>query len=329
MSKRPDGSGGVRKLSGNRRKPYQAVVSSGHVIRNNKICVKQVSLGCYATKREALAALGEWQANGLRVDLRSLTMGDIYKKLKDTWTESAQASMRTVFMRYQCLANTRLCDIKTYTIESVELPPLSDSSHNQIKIFWHRIFMFGIENDIILKDYSQFIKFRATKAKQKKEPFSPIEIKALIDKKLYRILLYTGMRINELLTMKTEQVYKEDDILCFHVLDAKTEAGNRIIPVHSAIMDDIDLSNEYVISPKLEYRTASRGLETDIDELGLSQHTMHDFRRTFASYAKSCGVDEYYRKCLLGHAHDNVTDAVYTKPFVKDLKEQIEKVKYL
>ena len=329
ITKRPNSAGGVRKLSGNRRKPYQAVVSAGHYIKDNEVRVKQVSLGTYATKREALAALGEWQSNNLRADLMHLTVGEIYDQIKDDWTPDIQNSMRAVYKRYMDLMDMRLTDVKTFTIESVELPALSQSSQKNIRSFWHRIFMFGIENDIVLKDYSQFIRFKLTKVKQKKEVFAPIEIKELITDRLYRILLYTGMRINELLTMETSQVYEEDGILCFHVLESKTEAGKRIIPVHSAIINDIKLSGGYVITPKISYNTASRKLQESIETLGLTQHTLHDFRRTFASYAKSCGVDEYYRKCLLGHAQGNVTDAVYTRPFIKDLKEQIEKIRFL
>lgn len=328
-TKRPNNTGGIRKLSGRRRKPYQAVVSSGHYIKDGMVKVKQVSLGCYATKKEALDALAVWQTNHLRVDLMSLTVSDIYMKIKDDWTPDMQAAMKSVYKRYLPLAKMRLCDVKTYSIESIDLPPLSKSSHDHIRLFWHRIFMFGIENDIVLKDYSQFIKFKETKQKQKKQIFTPEEIRELKTDKLYRILLYTGMRINELLTMESAQVYEEDGILCFHVLNAKTEAGNRIIPVHSRIMNDINLLNGYVITPKLSYMTANRKLQKTIEDKGLSQHTLHDFRRTFASYAKSFGMDEYYRKCLLGHAHEDLTDSVYTQAFVKDLKEQIEKIRYL
>ena len=322
--RRPNGCGGVRKLSGKRRHPYQAVVSAGKYIVNNEVRIKQVSLGCYATKKEALEALGQWQASHLRADLMYMTVRDIYNEIKDSWTPAMLIHMRAVFKRYEVLADMKLCNIKTFTIESVELPPLSQSTHNAIRMFWHAIFIFGIENDIVVKDYSQYIKFKETKDKVKKEIFTPDEIKILKQEKLFRILLYTGMRINELLSMKKENVYKEDGVLCFHVLDAKTEAGNRIIPVHSAIMKDIKNSGPRIV--KMAYMTASRKLDFYIEKYNFGKHTLHDFRRTFASYAKSCGVDEYYRKCLMGHAQGNITDSVYTQAFVKDLKDQIEKI---
>ena len=38
---------------------------------------------------------------------------------------------------------------------------------------------------------------------------------------------------------------------------------------------------------------------------------------------------DYYTKCLLGHNHKDVTHDIYTQAFVKDLKSEIEKIKFL
>lgn len=323
--KRPNGSGGIRKLPGRRRHPYQVVVSAGHEIRDNKIVVKQASLGCYATRKEALEALAEWQTNHLRVDLRYLTVADIWKKLRPTITESMLPNYESIYKRYSSLHKTRLIDIKTYTIEEIPLPPLSKGSHDQIRGFWHNIFRWGIENDVVNKDYSQFIHFTDTVPSKKKEIFSPDEIEECLSIPLYKFLLYTGMRINELLTMETSQVYEEDGILCFHVLKAKTEAGKRIIPVHSELTNDLNMNQKYVIEPNLPYYKVREAF----NEFSKTPHTLHDFRRTFASYAKTNGADEYYVKCLLGHVHGDITEDIYTQAFVSDLKREIEKVRYL
>lgn len=321
--KRPNGSGGIRKLAGRRRHPYQVVVSSGHEIRNNKVCVKQTSLGCYATRKEALEALAEWQTNHLRVDLRYMTVSDIYKKIRPYVKDSIRPQFDSEYRRYSALAQTRLVDIKTYTIEEIPIPTLTKRSHEKIRSFWHAIFQYGIENDIVNKDYSQFIRFHDSKPTRKKDIFSPEEIREYSKTELYRFLLYTGMRIGELLDMKTEDVYEENGVLCFHVRHSKTEAGVRIIPVHSEL--SIDFSREYVIEPHLPYYK----VKDIFNETRSANHTLHDFRRTFASYAKSCGADDYYVKCLLGHVHNDVTHDVYTVAFVKDLKREIEKLKYL
>lgn len=322
--KRPNGSGGIRKLAGRRRKPYQVVVSSGHEIRGNKVCVKQTSLGCYATRKEALEALAEWQTSHTRVDLRYMTVSDVWKKVKPYLKESALSAYAPIYKRYESLHNTRMVDLRTYTIEEVPIPLSSKSYHDKVKAFWHRLFEYAMENDIVTKDYSEFIRFPETLPKKKKEILSPEDIKVCKKIPLYKILLYTGMRINELLTMKSSQVYPEDGILCFHVLEAKTEAGKRIIPVHSELT--LDLSGEYVIEPHLRYDQIKDQFYEFSGENGMDKHTLHDFRRTFASYAKSCGCDEFYTKCLMGHVHNDITHDVYTQAFVKDLKREIEKI---
>ena len=268
-----------------------------------------------------MEALAEWQVSHTRIDLRHMTVADVWAKVKPTLKDSALHNFEPIYNRYADLHENRLIDVKTYDIEQIPLPPLSTSSHDKIRAFWRAIFEWGIANDVINKDYSQYIKFHDTIPRKHKEVFTPDEIKRCLDVPLYKILLYTGMRIGELLDLKTENVYEEDGILCFHVLKSKTEAGKRIIPVHSEIMDLIDFSKEYIVSNNSYNKT--RG---NFKEFDLGNHVLHDFRRTFASYAKSCGCDEFYIKCLMGHVHNDITHDVYTQAFVHDLKAEIEKI---
>lgn len=326
--KRPNNSGGIRKLSGRRRKPWQAVVSAGHEIRNNKVCVKQVSLGTYATRKEALDALGEWNTNHLRADLRSTTVEQAWEKIAPTMKESMYKSLVVFYRKYEPLYKKRLVDVKTDTIEQIPLPPLSASAHAKIRAVWHRIFEYGIANDIVTKDYSSYLTFNDVVPKKKKEVFSESDIKALMPIVLYRFLLYTGMRINELLSMKRDQVYEEDGVLCFHIDHSKTQAGIRVIPVHSELMDYLG-DSEYVIEPHETYLRKRLDFIAYCKEHEIVNHTLHDFRRTFASYAKSGGADDYYIKRLLGHTSADLTKDVYTQAFIKDLKSAIEKVHYL
>ena len=306
--KRPNGSGGVRKLSGKRRHPWQAVVSAGHEIRHGEYCVKQRSLGCYSTRKEALEALAEWQANHINADMRSMTVDDVWNKVYPNLKDSMKRIL--------------LIDVKTYDIEQIPLPPLSSSSHDKIRALWHRLYEYGIANDIVMKDYSVYIKFNDTIPQKKKEIFTEDEIKSVIGIPVFRFLLYTGMRINELLSMKMEQVYEENGVLCFHIDKSKTQAGIRVIPVHSELMDYLG-DGEYVIEPHHTY-TFYRYQLMEINK----DHTLHDFRRTFASYAKSGGADDYYIKRLMGHISDDITKDIYTQAFIKDLKDAIEKVQF-
>ena len=321
--RRPNGTGGVRKLSGRRRHPWQAVVSCGHEIRNNKVCVVQRSLGCYATRKEALEALGDWQSNGLRADLRNMTVDDVWNEVYPNLKDSMKRIFSPYYDKYADLHKKRLVDVKTSNIEQIPLPSLSQSSHDKIRAMWHRIFEWGIANDVVTKDYSVYIKFTDTKPQKRKEIFDEQDIKTLIEIPIFRFLLYTGMRINELLSMRMSEVYEENGILCFHINKSKTNAGIRVIPVHSELMDYLT-GKVYVIEPHYTYTYyRSHLMEYTVN------HTLHDFRRTFASYAKSGGADDYYIKRLMGHISDDITKDIYTQAFVSNLKKSIEMVHYL
>lgn len=325
--KRPNGSGGVRKLSGRRRKPYQAVVPGGYVYDDKGLAHrKQVSLGVYRTKKEALAALADWQALPMNVDHRQITFRQIYEIVFPTFPESVQKVMgEKTIQRIGPIADMRIIDIKKREIEQIaeSVSGMSASVQNRTKRLVSDVFKWALEDDVILKDYSQFMTFTNTKSKKEKTALSKAEIDLILEgnEPLWKVMLYTGMRVSEAAKMDREHIYEEGGTLCFHVWDAKTNAGNRIIPVHSAIMPLLD-NNQYPVK--------SHGSVYWIKEFNkLSMpHTSHDLRRTFSTYGKKCGMDDFYRRALLGHAQKTLTDEVYTQPLVEDLKSQIELVQY-
>ena len=253
-----------------------------------------------------------------------MTVDEVWKSIYPDLKDSMKKIFSPLYEKYAPLHRKRLVDVKTADIEQIPLPPLSQSSHEKIRAMWHRLYAYGMANDIVSKDYSVYIKFTDTKPQKQKEIFEEKDIKAVINIPVFRFLLYTGMRINELISMKMEQVYEEEGVLCFHINQSKTQAGIRVIPVHSELMDYIDTKNKYVIEPHHTY-TFYRYKLMQINKA----HTLHDFRRTFASYAKSGGADDYYIKRLMGHISDDLTKDVYTQAFIKDLKNAVENVHYL
>ena len=137
------------------------------------------------------------------------------------------------------------------------------------------------------------------------------------------------MRITELLDMKTEDIYEEEGILCFHVRESKTNAGVRLIPVHSKIEPLVKslTGGTYLIDPHRTYYLAQKSYAAYNAEHGI-KHTFHELRHTFATFGKSCGMDDFYRKALIGHSQKGITDTVYTDAMISDLKSQIELLSY-
>ena len=83
--KLPNGFGSVYKLSGNRRKPYVAKKTKGWNINPDTGKAKQlyITVGYYSTRKEALTALAEFNANPYDVNAAKVTFADVYERWSD------------------------------------------------------------------------------------------------------------------------------------------------------------------------------------------------------------------------------------------------------
>ena len=94
--KMPNGYGSVTKLSGNRRKPWIVRISEKTTFDrdNNKAKIKRSILGYYATRKEALQALADYNESpyNLTGDKTFLEIYYIWKKKNyDSLSESTQS----------------------------------------------------------------------------------------------------------------------------------------------------------------------------------------------------------------------------------------------
>lgn len=331
--KRPNGAGGVRKLPGRRRKPYQAVVTDGMKWTGTKFIQNQVSLGVYRTRAEALDALADFRMNPINLEGRNLTFENVYELIKDNFKESMKNPLRSSFRQlYPIIGKKKVADIRKRELDmvAVALADKSASTQNNAKILISRVFKYAMENDYINKDYSQYMTFLETADPHEKTSLSVKEVQKVLgaEDPLTTYLLYTGMRISELLDMKSRDVYEEDGILCFHVTKSKTKNGVRIIPVHSDIIGSLELKGDYVLHPHSNITYRRQDFRSLMAELNIKGHTPHDLRRTFSTFAKRSGMDDFYRRSLMGHSQLNLTDEVYTDAFVSDLKAQMELLRF-
>jgi len=111
----------------------------------------------------------------------------------------------------------------------------------KIKVLFNQLFKYALETDIVTKDYSKFVELGENESESTKKPFSDEEIRLLfnnvdrmdfIDTVL--ILIFTGLRIGELLLIKTADVDIDNRTMKGGL---KTAAGkNRIIPINNKIL---------------------------------------------------------------------------------------------
>ncbi len=139
---------------------------------------------------------------------------------------------------------------------------------------------------------------------------------------LIRLGMWTGARLEELCALKVENVGEG----FFEVVDAKSKAGWRRVPIHSKLAPTMARLVEASRKAKDEYVMA--GLSTNKyldrsnaigkrfgrlkDEAGFGpQHVFHSIRHTVATMFKSARVEEALAADILGHEHGNITFGTY------------------
>lgn len=126
-----------------------------------------------------------------------------------------------------------------------------------------------------------------------------------------RMLMYTGCRLSEILTLQWADVFIDEGYL--HLKDSKT--GERKVPLNDSAKSilanlKVEKGNPYVFvgeKPGTCLTTLKRAW-TKIRKLAnLSDVRIHDLRHTFASLAIKQGVDLYTVSKLLGHKNVHTT----------------------
>jgi integrase len=144
-----------------------------------------------------------------------------------------------------------------------------------------------------------------------------------------RLLLYTGCRLNEILTLKWKNVFLEEKYI--YLKDAKN--GERVVPLNQVCIDLLKKLKKQGETPYV-LRGARLGKHIvniqnswkKIRNLTEVQDTrIHDLRHTFASLAIKQGLDLYRISKLLGHRNIQTTTR-YAHIAKNDLIESAEVV---
>ena len=162
-------------------------------------------------------------------------------------------------------------------------------------------------------------------------PFSPKEIVSLykiaLDENqkladLILIAMYTGARIEEICSLLCKDVdLKEESIT---IVDAKTEAGERTIPIHPHIKDRIEKlieasTDDYLLSglTKNKYGDRANALGQRFGRLKTklkfsTRYVFHSIRKTFTTMLENAGVGENLAADIVGHEKPRITYGLYS-----------------
>lgn len=333
--KNPNGYGSVVKLSGNRRNPFCARKTAGW---NDKGQPIYKAVGYYKTRQEAMIALAEYNRNPFDIDLSKITMIQLYEK----WSErnfpkmsvSSANSLKSAMNHCKSLWDTPYKKIKAYMMqETIDNCGRGYSTQGAIKNLWGQLDKYAMEMDVITKMNSILVSAEPIPASNKK-PFTEEEIAAVWklkdepDADTILILLYTGFRIGELLSMETANV-KLDDIPYMQG-GLKTKAGkDRIVPIHPLILDfvkaRVEKGDKYLISKdgkKLSNYKYYLIWNMYMEKLNQT-HTPHECRHTFRSRLDSAGANKVCIDLMMGHKSKEVGERVYTHKTIEELQNAL------
>jgi integrase len=335
----PNGYGSVYKLSGKRRKPFAARKTIGWDDDGKQIFK---FIGYFEKRQDALNALAEFNTNPYDFESNSITFSDIFEqwnKIKyEKVSRSAINGYNAAFESSADLHNMKFVEIKTMHLQNViDNCGKGHGTLRKIKSLYNQLFKYAMENDIVSKDYSDYVEVGKNTKESSRAPFTHDEIKRLFEVEplipfvdTILIMIYTGLRIGELLLIKCVDIDMENRTITGGI---KTDAGkDRIIPIHpkifNLVVNRVNNGHQYLITnyqnEKISYDNYYKEKFLPImEQLGMS-HKPHDARHTFATLMSNADANETSIKKLIGHNSFITTEKIYTHKDIDELRKAIE-----
>ena len=317
-------------------------------------------LGSYASYPEAEIALAEYNKNPYDIMKKAPTFAQLYPKMKEEKgieekSVSTQNAYKQGYDKCEAIHNRPINELKLEELQAVlkEYEGMSASTQKAPLTVIREVFQYALKHDWIEKDYSIYLKTGKVAEVKGKNAYTRHEVKKVWESidwtytprkynspwygleisKMILVLIYTGMRIDELISLKKKDVHIEEGYI--DVVEAKTEAGRRLIPIHDAILPIVkefyEKNKKFLIENKagqLSYMSLTESpIKTFYKDMGF-EHTLHETRHSFATFTLSSKLDATLRAFIMGHRTNNLTNDVYSHPEVllTELKEEMQKL---
>ena len=316
--RRPNGSGHITKLAGNRRRPYAIRKVIGYSDEGKP---RYQYISYHRTKREAERVL-----NRLMDDPYTLSQYTLEDVFKEWYAEKEKKRSERTLVGYRTTWNRieRLHNMKIYKIDRFVLQDClnglerSEITMMRVKILLKALFEHAVKRGIMPTSALTLTESVDYKAKKdtKQNPHNIISKAELDflwkhkDNEIIRIILvyiYTGLRFNELYNLAPENCF--DDYI--EIVASKTKAGIRTVPLSDKVKSLLP------IIPVPNYLK----FLNDFSKI-LPGHTPHDTRHTFISLMTEAKVDKRIIRVIVGHKPEDVTDQ-YTHLSLEILLEAV------
>ena len=260
-------------------------------------------------------------------------MGRVEKK---ELSDSAMRGHKMTQKHFEKLGNMQFNQIKTVHLQTwMDEIDLKPGSKKKLKSTMIQLYKYAVANDVVPKNYAESIEI-TEKVEKTGAVFTEDEIATLWKHKDEKevqqllILIYTGMRISELLEISRDNINFEEKYM---IGGNKTEAGkNRVIPIHDKIMPFIKEQlgdNLWLIrnnrGTAMSYRGAYDQFGKLFERFNI-KHKIHDTRKTATSWMHSNGLPMETIRIIVGHSGKGVTEKVYLFKSPKELVEAINSI---
>lgn len=322
-------------------------------------------IGAFATYAEAETAIANYY-NQTHPDYYNYTLSQIY----DLWSRShfenlSSSGAQSYKSAYKYLAgiqNRKIRELKTADYQScidICAEKHGRAQCDKVKQICSQLCKFAMQNDVIDKNYAQFLKLPKPNSKSEKEVFTAEEITLLwqnSDDKRAQIILfmiYMGYRIGEVVRIKKSDINFDKNYI---VGGIKSETGkNRVVPIcnprilefvkewynqsetEMLINDTVEGLRDKTFYPMLaelciidpptlkEYKN-KQGKVYKREWVYNSRLTPHCTRHTFATLGKLSGVQPEDLQKLIGHASYETTADIYIHEDIETLQKAMSKL---
>lgn len=337
--RRPGGTGCIKKRTDKtRKKPYE-------VRKNGE------AIGSFETKEAAQKFLDKLNGKPQMANAINWTLDDVHEFwLNREYLEldaDTKGSYDNAWKKFGKIKNLKMRDVNTETVQVIvdeaKDKKQSRSTQEKIRSVYSLLCQVAMEKDIIDRNYADFLRLGAQEAVQR-DVFTPEEIDLVVKdaatcdtSKIIAILLYTGLRISELMQMPLDCVNMDR---WFFRHGIKTEAGReRLVPILPTIQPFVRYFVGCATGPTLlsgyeGNQTVQNFRRRDyypaLERLGIRTPDRpmrpHSCRYTLATRSHSADVDDDSLRKIMGHADYNVTSDIYIQPDLDKLQAEFKKL---
>lgn len=270
-----------------------------------------------------------------------------HKKTKGKFSKSNMGNLAAAFNNSKNLHDKLYRNLRKFDFEqTINVTVGKRSKLYNMRNLYVKLDEYAYEKNIIDKCYANKVHVDCEEDNTNRHPYSYKEIEFLWtmestqDVDIILVLLYSCMRIEELLSLEIENVFLDEEYITGGL---KSLSGkNRIIPLHSKIKHIIEFyynknkDKKYLFTDengnKIDYQDYYRRflkMKKEWGENNFEQtHVIHETRHTSETELDKRGANKRCRDLIMGHKSKDVGDRVYNHKTIKELKETIELIFY-